>query len=61
MLFSLIRSPFVHRANGNLLFFRLLTKKQTKVIRLQHENQSHLWRGTGLHKVLGGGAERQRR
>jgi hypothetical protein len=33
--FSLIRLPFAHRAKGSLLFVRLLTKKQTEVIRLQ--------------------------
>jgi hypothetical protein len=36
--FFIIRLPFAHRANGSLfvcLFFRLLTKKQTEVIRLQ--------------------------
>jgi hypothetical protein len=34
-LFSLIRLPFAHRANGNLLFVCLLTKNQTEVIPLQ--------------------------
>jgi hypothetical protein len=33
--FFLIRLPFAHRANGSLLFVRLLTKKPTEVIRLQ--------------------------
>jgi hypothetical protein len=29
--FSFIRLPFAHRANGSLLFVRLLTKKQQKL------------------------------
>jgi hypothetical protein len=33
--FSLIRLPFAHCTNGSLSFVRLLTKKQTEVIRLQ--------------------------
>jgi hypothetical protein len=33
--FSLIFSSFVHSANGSMLFVRLLTKKQTEVIRSQ--------------------------
>jgi hypothetical protein len=36
-LFSLIRLPFAHRANGSLPFVRLLMRKQTEVIRLQTE------------------------
>ncbi len=30
--FSLIRLPFAHQANLNLLFVRFLTKKQTEII-----------------------------
>jgi hypothetical protein len=30
-----IRLPFAHRVNGSLSLVRLLTKKQTEVIRLQ--------------------------
>jgi hypothetical protein len=33
--FSLIRLPFAHHANGSWSCVRLLTKKQTEVIRLQ--------------------------
>ncbi len=33
--FSLTRLPFAHRTNGRLSFVRLLTKKQTEVMRLQ--------------------------
>jgi hypothetical protein len=33
--FSVIHFPFAHRANESLSFARLLTKKQTEVIRLQ--------------------------
>jgi hypothetical protein len=33
--FSIIRLPFVNRANGSLLFVRLLTKKQTEDICLK--------------------------
>jgi hypothetical protein len=35
--FSLIRLPFCHLVNGSLSFVRLLTRKQTEVIRLQTE------------------------
>jgi hypothetical protein len=35
--FSLIRLLFAHRTNGSLSFVRLLTKKQTEVIRLQKD------------------------
>ncbi len=35
--FSLNCIPLAHCANGNLLFVRLLTKKQTKVIRLKRD------------------------
>jgi hypothetical protein len=38
--FSLIRSAFVHHANGSLTFVRLVTKKQTEVIRLQTDKQT---------------------
>jgi hypothetical protein len=34
-IFFLIHLQFAHHANGSLPFFRLLTKKQTEVIRLQ--------------------------
>ncbi len=34
---SLIRLPFAHLANWNLSFDRLLTKKQTGVVRLQKD------------------------
>jgi hypothetical protein len=33
--FSLIRLPFAHLAHGSLSFVRLLTKKQTEVVRLK--------------------------
>jgi hypothetical protein len=33
--FPLVRSPFAHRANGSLSFFRLFTKKQMEATRLQ--------------------------
>ncbi len=33
--FSLVHLLFAHRANGSLLFVRLLTKKQTEAVRLQ--------------------------